>query len=184
VSAFVIQVSGYDIEAKAQPEYVAGANGPRFCDEPLRHGEYFNASPYWQREGFGRRDAWLTIEPGDRGLLYCSGSVDEHGACISHLLTVEDVSLNETDGARLVFSAVEELIPKIPYSDIQSELEAGRFSDGMGYCGHEGFNITEIAESDIERVLELSRRVGSSEATSQSHPDDSLSSIAEDYFGQ
>lgn len=184
MSAFLIQVSGHAIEDKAQPEYIAGAEGPRFCDEPLRHGEYFNASPYWKREGFGRREAWLSIEPGDEVLLYCTGSVDEHGACLSHLLTVEDVSLDDTDGARLTLSAVKELIPKVPYADIQSEIDAGRLSEGMRYCGQEGFNITEIDEADIERVREVTRRHGSGEATSRTHPDDSLSSIADDYFGE
>lgn len=183
MSAFLIQVSGHAIEEKAQSEYVTGAQGPRFCDEPLKHGEYFNASPYWKRDGFGRREAWVSVEPGDRILLYCTSSVDEHGACLSHILTVEDVSLDDTDGARLTFSTAEEIIPKVSYGDIQSEIEAGRLSEKMQYCGQEGFNITQIDEADIERIHELARKIGSGETRPHSHPDDSLSSIVDDYFG-
>jgi predicted RNA-binding protein with PUA-like domain len=100
-----------------------------FCDEPLRHGEYFNASPFWQREGYGRRNAWRSISPGDDVLLYCSGSVDEHRACLSHLLTVGDVSRDKSDGAQLDFSEAQELDPKISYGEIQDEISADCFSD-------------------------------------------------------
>jgi len=118
MTGFLIQVSGHPIKEKAAPAYIEGAKGTRFCDEPLRHGEYFNASPFWKREGFGRYEAWQTISSGDVGLLYCTSSVDEHGACLSHLLTVGEINRNEHDGARLNFSSVQELIPKVPYSDI------------------------------------------------------------------
>ena len=155
MTGFLIQVSGHSIEEKAAPAYVEGAKGPRFCDEPLRHGEYFNASPFWKQEGFGRREAWQTLSSGDEGLLYCTGSVDEHGACLSHLLTVDEVSRNDEKGARLKFSSLRELVPKIPYSDIQKEIEAGRLSDQMNRCGQEGFNITLIPPSDIRQVRNL-----------------------------
>ncbi|MFC4447486.1 hypothetical protein [Halorussus aquaticus] len=183
MSAFLIQVSGHSIQEKADPRYVAGAKGPRFCDEPLKHGEYFNASPFWKREGYGRREAWNSISPGDEGLLYCTGSVDEHGACLSHLLTVDSVILSESDGARLRFSAVQELDPKILYSDIQDEIEKGSFSEQMNYCGQEGFNIAQIAASDIDRVRDLVNSMESQDISSDSYPDDSLKAIAEDHFG-
>jgi len=184
MSAFLIQVSGHSIQKKADPRYVAGAKGPRFCDEPLKHGEYFNASPFWQREGYGRRNAWQSISPGDDVLLYCSGSVDEHGACLSHLLSVGDVSRDESDGARLKFSDIQELDPKISYGEIQEEIRAGRFSDQMNYCGQEGFNIAQVADSDVSRVLEFAQLQKTSEPSTESHPDDSLASIVEDYFGE
>lgn len=184
MSAFLIQVSGHSIQEKADPRYIAGANGPRFCDEPLKHGEYFNASPFWKREGYGRREAWKSILPGDEVLLYCTGSVDEHGACLSHLLTVDTVTLSETDGARLEFSEVEELTPKIPYSDIQDEVKNGRFSEQMNYCGQEGFNIAEIAASDINRVREIADVTNVQESTTDTQPDESLKTIAEDHFGE
>lgn len=114
MAGFLIQVSGNAIEAEADPAYIAGAKGPRFCDEPLRHGEYFNASPYWRREGFGRYEAWQTLNPDDEGLLYCTSNVREHGACLSHLLTIGDVHRDAEDGARLEFAAVQELTPKSP----------------------------------------------------------------------
>lgn len=184
MSSFLIQVSGHSIQDKADPRYIAGANGPRFCDEPLKHGEYFNASPFWKREGYGRRQAWNSIGPGDEVLLYCTGSVDEHGACLSHLLTVDTVTLNESEGARIEFSAVQELEPKIPYSDIQDGIEKDHFSDRMKYCGQEGFNIAQIADSDIDRVHDLVEQIDSQERTTDLHPDGSLRTIAEDYFGE
>lgn len=183
MTGFLIQVSGHSIGDRADPAYVEGAEGPRFCDEPLRHGEYFNASPFWKREGFGRYDAWQTLEPGDKGLLYCTSSVDEHGACLSHILTVNEVDRDDQEGARLEFSEVQELVPKIPYSDIQTEIEADRFSEQMTYCGQEGFNITLIPMSDISRALELATLKDSSGISTTSHPDESLKDIAEDYFG-
>ena len=182
MSGFLIQVSGHPIEEKAAPAYVEGAKGPRFCDEPLRHGEYFNASPFWKRDGFDRYEAWQTLAPGDEGLLYCTSSVDEHGACLSHFLTVESVHLDDEEGARLEFSEVQELVPKVPYSDIGTEIEAGRLSEQMQYCGQEGFNITLIPESDIGRVLELTTPKNADGMPSTSHPDESLRSIAEEHF--
>jgi hypothetical protein len=131
MTGFLIQVSGHPIEKKAAPAYIEGAKGTRFCDEPLRHEEYLNASPFWKREGFGRYEAWQTISAGDVGLLYCTSSVDEHGACLSHLLTIGEVKRNEHEGARLNFSSVQELVPKVPYSDVQAEIEAGRLSEQM-----------------------------------------------------
>lgn len=180
---FLIQVSGYAIEDRASPGYIAEAKGPQFCDEPLMHGEYFNASPYWKEEGFGRYDAWKTITSGDQGILYCTGSVDEHGSCLSHLLTVDEVTLDDSVGARLEFSAVRELDPKIPYGEIQQEIETGQLSEQMGYCGQEGFNITQIPETDLDHVLDLATPIDTNTKPSDAQPDESLQSIADDYFG-
>jgi len=181
MSAFLIQVSGHPIREKADPRYIAGAKGPRFCDEPLKHGEYFNASPFWQREGFGRHDAWRTIAPGDEVLLYCTGSVEEHGACLSHVLTVGDVSLDETEGARLTFTDTHELSPKLSYSEIHEEIQQGRLSEQMSYCGQEGFNITQTSEADVERVRDLTEQIEATDVSPSPHPDDSLRKIAEEY---
>lgn len=183
MTGFLIQTSGHPIKERAAPAYIEGANGPRFCDEPLRHGEYFNASPFWKREGFGRYDAWQTLTPGDKGLLYCTSSVEEHGACLSHLLTVGDVHRDDEEGARLEFSSVWDLIPKVSYSDIQAEIDAGRLSEKVAYCGQEGFNTTLIPESDISRVLDLATPEGANSSSTNSHPNESLEEIAEEYFG-
>jgi len=183
MTGFLIQVSGHPIKEKADPAYIEGAKGTRVCDEPLRHGEYFNASPFWKREGFGRHEAWQTISSGDEGLLYCTSSVDEHGACLSHLLTVDEVDRSENEGARLRFSSVRELVPKVAYSDVQAEIEAGRLSDQMQYCGQEGFNITLVPHSDISRILDITGAEETNDTAAKSHPDESLREIAEDHFG-
>jgi hypothetical protein len=154
MSAFLIQVSGQSIHEHADPAYVEGATGPLFCDEPLRHGEYFNASPFWRRDGFDRHDAWLSVDPGDEALLYCTSSVEGHEKSLSHLLPIEDVTLDDEEGARLTFGDIQELVPNIDRSEIVDEVEAGRFSERMKCCGQQGFNFTEIEESDVERVKE------------------------------
>jgi|GEM_PF-4414749 hypothetical protein len=183
MTGFLIQVSGHPIEENAAPAYIEGAKGPRFCDEPLRHSEYFNASPFWNREGFGRHEAWKTISAGDKGLLYCTSSVDEHGACLSSLLTVGEVNRNGDEGARLKFSGVRELVPKVSYGDIQTEIEEGRLSEEMQHCGQEGFNITLIPQSDVDRILDLTKQVKKDNTSMKSHPDESLREIAENHFG-
>lgn len=180
--AFLIQVSGHEITKKADPKYVEGAIGPRFCDEPLTHDTYFNASPFWKEEGYDRRTAWETVSEGDDVLLYCSGSVDEYGACLSHLLTVGEVSVSETDGARLRFADKQELDPKLPYADIQREVKAGRLSESMGYCGQEGFNFTTSTEADVARVKELSTLDSESTPEDKAGPSESLQAIANEYF--
>jgi len=176
MATFLIQVSGHPMRETAQPEYVEGAKGPLMCSEPLVHGEYFNASPYWQEEGFERYSAWRSIEPGDTVFLYCTGSVDGHESSLSHMLTVDSVSLDDEEGARLVFEEVRELEPNISYDRIQREIEAGRLSEETGYCGQEGFNFTEIADSDRDRILELT----DPRDPEADEPADSLQQIAAD----
>lgn len=156
MGSFLIQVSGKPVREYADPAYVEGTEGWTFSDEPLKHGEYFNASPYWKEEGYGRRDAWLSVEPGDGALLYCTSSVEKYGPSLSHLLQIDAVSRDEEEGARLEFGQTKEIVPNIEYSEIMREVEAGRFSENMKYCGQEGFNITEIEDRDIERVREKS----------------------------
>lgn len=182
MTAFLIQVSGHRIKEKAAPAYIEGANGPRFCDEPLRHREYFNASPFWKEKGFGRHEAWQTISAGDEGLLYCTSSVDEHGACLSHVLTASEIDLNGHEGARLTFSTVQEFVPKVSYSNIQAEIDGGTLSEQIQYCGQEGFNITLIPQSDVDRIRDLTKPKEQS-TSMESHPNESLRDIAEDHFG-
>lgn len=182
--AFLIQVSGHEITEKADPKYVDGAIGPRFCDEPLAHDAYFNATPFWKEEGYGRRNAWETVSEGDEVLLYCSGSVAEHGACLSHHLTVDTVTVSEADGARLTFNKKKELDPKIPYADIQRDVEAGRLSDAMAYCGQEGFNFTAITEQDIAHVIDRSTLRTDDATEDDTGPSESLQAIADKYFSE
>jgi hypothetical protein len=54
----------------------------------------------------------------------------------------------------------------------------------MGYCGQEGFNIAQVADSDVTRVLELTQPLSAGEPSTESHLDDSLARIADDYFGE
>jgi hypothetical protein len=107
---------------------------------------------------------------------------NEHGACLSHLLTVGDVHRDDGAGARLEFSDVQELVPKVPHGDIRAEIEAGRLSEQMQYCGQEGFNITLIPESDISRILDLTTPTDTDSTSTAPHPDESLRSIAGEHF--
>jgi len=74
-------------------------------------------------------------------------------------------------------------VPKVSYSDVQAEVEAGRLSEEMKYCGQEGFNITLIPGSDVERILDLASLEEQDNRSLESHPDNSLREIAEDHFG-
>lgn len=158
MSIFLIQTNGREISEDAKSEYIRGAMGPTFVDEPLRHHRYFNATPYWKREGYERRDAWENATQGDTAILYCSSSVEEHPTCISHILPIEKKEI-DSDGALLKFETSIEIEPKINYQDIQRLVEQGEFSEKMRYCGQQGFNFTQVANSDLDKVNEITSQV-------------------------
>lgn len=154
MSVFLIQTNGRKISEDAAPEYIRGAKGPTFVDEPLRHQRYFNARPYWKREGYDRRDAWYAAKSGDTALLYCSSSVEDHPTCISHILPIEAKKI-DSEGALLEFGKPLEIVPKINYQDIQRLVDKGEFSKKMRYCGQQGFNFTKVRQSDLDKVRDL-----------------------------
>jgi hypothetical protein len=98
-------------------------------------------------------------------------------------LTVDEVDRDSHEGARLKFSTVRELVPKVPYSDIQAEIAEGKLSDQMQYCGQEGFNVTLIAQSDLDEILTFTEPEETNTTSTDPHPDKSLREIAEDHFG-
>lgn len=158
MSVFLIQTNGRKISEDAKSEYIRGAHGPTFVDEPLKHHRYFNADPYWKREGYQRRDAWETASEGDTALLYCSSSVDEHPTCLSHILPIIDKQI-DGEGARLKFETPKELVPKIDYEEIQRLVDQGNFTEKMGYCGQQGFNFTQVTNSDLQTVERLTDQI-------------------------
>ncbi len=154
MGVYLIQTSGADITSKAKPAYISGAEGPRFCDEPLQHERYFNAEPYWQ-QGFARRRAWQTASKGDIALLYCTGSVDGYSSSLSHVLPIAEKRIVDREGAWLEFATTVELATTIDYATIQSLIDDGEFSDGMSRCGQEGFNFRRIEDGDFQTVQRL-----------------------------
>lgn len=155
MNVYLIQTSGTDIASTADPAYVSAAEGPRFCDEPLRHHQYFNAEPYWE-QGFLRRRAWQSASPGDVVLLYCTGSVDAFSISLSHVLPITEKRIVENEGAWLEFDEPIELASPIAYAAINTQIERGNFSDGLERCGQEGFNFRPVREGDLETVKRLS----------------------------
>lgn len=109
--------------------------------------------------------------------MYCSGSVDEHETCLSHHLTVDSVTRDQDDGARLALASVTERAPKISYQTIQTAVDEENLSESMGYCGQEGFNFTQIEPRDLAYVEENTTPVA------ESPPAESLQAVAEEYFG-
>ncbi|WP_435180418.1 hypothetical protein [Halorussus sp. AFM4] len=154
MGVYLIQTSGADITSEAKPAYISGAEGPRFCDEPLQHNRYFNAEPYWQ-QGFARRRAWQTAAKDDIALLYCTGSVDGYSSSLSHALPIAEKRIVDGEGAWLEFDKTIELEPTIDYPTIQSKIDDGEFSDGMGRCGQEGFNFRRVEDDDLQTVQRL-----------------------------
>ncbi|WP_436932841.1 hypothetical protein [Halosimplex halobium] len=162
MSVFLIQTNGREISDHAKPEYIDGARGPTFVDEPLRHHRYFNADPYWKRDGFGRREAWETASSGDTALLYCASSVEAHPRCLSHVLPIETKRI-DGDGAYLEFASPIPLKPTIGYQEIHHLVEEGAFSEGMTNCGQQGFNFTQVSNRDLETVQRLTTPRASNE---------------------
>ena len=147
-NVYLIQVSGHEIAEKASLQYIEATKGPRYCDEPLVHHQYHNASPFWMEEGYGRRDAWKTVVPGDRVLLYGTSNVDA-GAGLSHVLDVVAVELHRDAGAWLRFDEPQPLDPLISYGEIQRLVRDEKFSVDMNRCGQEGFNFTRVERTDL-----------------------------------
>jgi hypothetical protein len=155
MSVYLIQTSGAEIASVANPAYVSAAEGPRFCDEPLRHQCYFNAEPYW-KQGFQRRRAWQTASAGDVALLYCTGSVDEFPSRLSHVLPIAEKRIVPDEGAWLEFEETIALASPITYATLTTQREHQNFSEGMERCGQEGFNFRRVREKDLDRVEDLS----------------------------
>lgn len=158
MSVFLIQTNGRKISEDAAPEYIRGATGPTFVDEPLQHHRYFNADPYWKREGYGRRAAWETASEGDTALLYCASSVEAHPTCLSHRLPIVDTQIDAA-GALLTFETPRELEPKLGYQELQRLVDEGDLSEQMGYCGQQGFNFTQVADRDLATIESLTQTV-------------------------
>ena len=158
MNVFLIQTNGREISEDAAPEYIRGAKGPTYVDEPLRHHRYFNVNPYWKQGGYERHDAWRSATEGDSALLYCLSSVEDHPSCISHILPIKDKQIDE-QGALLKFDTPIEIEPKINYQDIQRLVDQGEFSEKIGYCGQQGFNFTQVAKSDLDKINELTSQL-------------------------
>lgn len=153
-SVFLIQTSATEITENQAYSAADVTTGPRFCDDILKHERYFNAEPYWREEGFGRYEAWQDVGEGDRILLYCTSSIDEYAATLSHILSVEEREIR-SDGALLRLGPPRRISPPIDYQQIHQLVENGRFSERMRYCGQQGFNFTKVARSDLQTVEEL-----------------------------
>lgn len=151
MDVFLIQTSGVEIATAADPAYVDGTDGPRYCDEVLEHHRYSNAAPFWQ-EDFHRRRAWERASSGDAVLLYCTGSVDEFPRCLSHVCRIDEKRIVEGERARLEFDAVVGLASPIAYATIQDGVQRGGFSTGMGRVGRQGFNFRQVSFMDLELV--------------------------------
>lgn len=155
---FLIQTSATAITNNAEHAAASATTGPRFCDDILEHHTYVNASPYWKEEGFDRHTAWQRAEAGDIALLYCTSSVEEYGASLSHVLPIEEKEITD-EGALLRFEDAVEITPKLDYQEIHRLADQGRLSDRMRYCGQQGFNFTEVEPRDFEAITERSSPV-------------------------
>ncbi len=110
-----------------------------------------------------RRDIWEKIreEVRDRVkvLIYCTGNVKPYPGQIRHIATVAKVVIKEVPGdekAEMHFEEIKELPSGVSHKTIKEKVKSGELSEGMKRCGQQGFNIGEVEESDLERILEWS----------------------------
>ncbi len=146
MGVFLIQINGKKtIHRETEAEY--------FWEEPIKYGVYINY--YWKKRK-EQEDAWKKIEEGkqDKVLIYCMGNVKPYPMQICHIATIKGSSCDEK--AEMHFEDIKELSSGVSLKTIQKEVKSGELSEGMKRCGQQGFNIGEVEESDLERILELS----------------------------
>lgn len=144
---FLIQASG------ATPDRPPATTKAR---EPIEHGFYNH--PNWHNQA--KDEAFGDASEGDRILLYGTGDVEECPKQIKYVFSVtgteEDRSSGEELGVpnKLLLERERELSPGFPLETIRQWVEDGRLSESMNRAGTQGFNITEVEESDYEAILE------------------------------
>ena len=143
MGVFLIQVNGEKtIHSETKAEY--------FWEEPIKYKVYINY--YWKM--IARRAIWEKIDKENKVLIYCTGNVKPYPGQIRHIATIKKSSCDEK--AEMYFKDIKELPSGVSYGTIQKEVKSGELSEGMKRCGQQGFNISEVEESDLERILELS----------------------------
>lgn len=144
---FLIQASGNEpdrppAETKAQ--------------EPIEYGFYNH--PNWHNQA--KDEDFGDVSEGDRILLYCTGNVEECPKQIKYIFRVtgkeEDRHNGEEIGIpnKLLLERERELSPGVPLDTIRQWVEEDKFSESMNRAGTQGFNITEVDESDYEAIVE------------------------------
>lgn len=128
------------------------------AQEPIKYGFYNH--PNWHNqakdEDFGK------VSESDLILLYCTANVEECPKQIKYIFRVigkeEDRASGEEVGVpnKLLLEQERELSPGFPLDNIRQWVEDGELTDSMNRAGTQGFNITEVAESDYEAILEWS----------------------------
>ena len=142
MGVFLIQVNGKKtIHRETEAEY--------FWEEPIKYKVYINYN--WKMKA--RRDIWEKICVGDKVLIYSTEKVKPYPKQIRHIGDIQEIKLANKAIMKL---KVEKLANGVPLSIIGDEMVTGKLSEKMGRCGQEGFNIGEVEESDLERILELS----------------------------
>lgn len=92
------------------------------------------------------------VKPGDKLLIYCTGSVPEHGMSLAFSVGVNNI----TNGNSTFHLDEPHWFPSPLGRDaIYSLVAEGKLPDIFRRCGTQGFNITMLEPLDAQQVLEL-----------------------------
>ncbi len=103
-------------------------------------------------EGKRRNRDHGDVKPGDKLLVYCTGSIPEHGMSLAFSVGVKDVTNHN-----ITFHLDEPYWFPSPLgrSAIYSLVAEGKLPDIFRRCGSQGFNITKLEPLDAQKVLEF-----------------------------
>ena len=126
------------------------------AQEPIKHGFYNH--PNWHTQtkdkDFGE------VNEGDLILLYCTASVEECPKQIKYVFRVTGKVEDRHDGEefgtpnKLLLDQEHKLSPGFSLDTIRKWVGDGKLSESMNRAGQQGFNITEVEESDYEAIVE------------------------------
>lgn len=147
---FLIQASGNETDEQSPAS--------TYAEEPIDYGFYEHSNWHNQKkdEDFGK------VSEGDIVLLYCTANVDESPKQIKYVFRVKDKIEDRWGGEeegvpnKITLEQERELSPGFPLENIRQWVDEGKLSESMNRAGTQGFNITEVKESDYEAITDWS----------------------------
>ncbi len=160
MAVFLIQVNGGNCKEKKHCDTEA----KYLWEEPIKYKVYinYNWKQWEEQKSVWKKIKFLFEKKGDKVLkvlIYCTGNVKPYPKQIRHIAIVAKVVIKEVpsdEKAEMHFEEIKELPSGVSLKTIKEKVKSGELSEGMKRCGQQGFNIGEVEESDLERILEWS----------------------------